>query len=263
MNLIPGSWGSPLREFNKCHEPAGRPTGGRFTFKGQGDCAHEVQVGQKTTIAHLTSARPSGDPHHRPNRQVAAEMRALETRLKAIPTVNRVSVKPAQGQWADGAEFSWVASFVGNGEARRALAETAKAWNQDAVLLLSRAKAGEEAERMFEFTFERPVGVPTRQQLAPLMSAYGLGGWTWYKRGGKTTLRMGSVPRWGGNAKAITESATQLAALLRGSGYKFEISMSPVKVEVMERDGEFNYDRWIRNAPAPVRPRKQRAQVFA
>lgn len=30
MRLVPNSWGSVLRERNDCHEPAGRPTGGRF-----------------------------------------------------------------------------------------------------------------------------------------------------------------------------------------------------------------------------------------
>lgn len=34
MNLTPNSFGSALSEYNRCHEPAGQPTGGQFAAKG-------------------------------------------------------------------------------------------------------------------------------------------------------------------------------------------------------------------------------------
>lgn len=224
--LTPVSWGSPLREFNTCHEPAGAATGGQFCGKDRG-----------VTRVGITSARTPSDPEHfRPNKQVAAEMRTLEGALKGLPGVRAVSVKPALGQWADGAEFSWAVSYVGNGEARRALAKVAKTWNQDAVLILRHSKPGEAPDAATELSFDRPVGMAARTALAGYMGSLGLGGWTWYKRNGRTTLRIVSVPQWGGTKEAHTAALSTLAGKLRSQGYGIRERQLRVKTEVYGRE---------------------------
>lgn len=227
MRLTPESWGSELREFNPCHEPSGSVKGGRF-------CAsHEV------TRVGITTARPKDDAkHYRTNKQVGEDMRALEATLKRLPGVRAVSVKPALGQWAGGSEFSFAVSYVGNGEARRALAQLAQKSNQDAVLILRAPHAGEKHDAATEIVFDKPVGLAARTALADYMGSLGLGGWTWYKRNGKTTLRVVSVPEWGGdNASHRTAMAT-LATKLRGQGLGIRERQLRVKTEVYSRSGD-------------------------
>jgi hypothetical protein len=47
---VPNSWGSPLREFNKCHEPGGKPAGGQFCSapdSGGGGGSFQVEEGRQ------------------------------------------------------------------------------------------------------------------------------------------------------------------------------------------------------------------------
>jgi hypothetical protein len=203
-------------------------------------------------LVGITSARTPSDPeHYRPNKQVAAEMRALEGTLKGLPGVRAVDVKPALGQWADGAEFSWAVSYVGNGEARKVLAKEGKTWNQDAVLILRRPKPGETPDGATELSFDRPVGMATRTALAAYMGSLGLGGWTWYKRNGRTTLRIVSVPQWGGTPEAHKAAMATLAGKLRAQGLGIRERPLKVKAEVYAReggDGVPSYDDVLKGA---------------
>jgi|OpeIllAssembly_1097287.scaffolds.fasta_scaffold00231_7 hypothetical protein len=230
MNLTPDSWGSRrLKEFNQCHEPGGRPTGGRF-------CSREV------TRVGITTARTPGDPLHRPNRTVAEQMRTLEGNLKRLPGVRGVEVKPALGQWDGGSEFSFAVSYIGNGQARRMLAELGRAWNQDAVLLLRAPKKGETPDAAFEFIFERAVEMDERRGLAGVMGKMGFGGWTWYKRNGKTVLRLVSVPQWGGDNEKHRRASMRLGGVLSRAGHGYRVRELKIKAEVMERSGANSYD---------------------
>lgn len=233
MNLTPNSWGSPrkLRELNACHEPKGSPKGGQF-------CGGVTRVG-------ITSSRQFRDPLHRPNKAVAGEMRHLERVLTDLPGVRGVSVKPALGQWDGGSEFSWAVSYVGNGEARKALARVGKKWGQDAVLILRRPKAGETPDAATELSFDQPIGLETRGALASYMGTLGIGGWTWYKRNGRTTLRIASVPQWGGSNEAHKTALSTLTGKLRSQGHGIRERQLKVKVEIYapeSGDGVASYD---------------------
>lgn len=223
----PDSWGSRVREFNSCHQPAGSSVGGQF-------CG--------TTRVGITTARAPGDPLHRPNITVAEQMRNLEGNLKRLPGVRGVEVKPALGQWDGGAEFSFAVSYIGNGQARKLLAEVGKAWNQDAVLVLRTPKRGETADPAFEFLFDRAVEMDERRDLAPLMAKMGFGGWTWYKRNGKTVLRLACVPQWGGEAQKHRMASMKLGSVFSRAGHAFRVRELKVKAEVMEREGANSYD---------------------
>lgn len=243
--LTPNSWGSTrrLREFNGCHEPGGTAKGGQF-------CGKDRAV----TRVGVTTARMAGDPQHRPNRHVAEEMRGLEVSLKHLPGVRAVSVKPALGQWAGGSEFSWAVSYIGNGEARKMLARLGKNWNQDAILILRRPKAGETPDAASELSFDRPIGLPARTALAEYMGSLGLGGWTWYKRNGRTTLRIVSVPQWGGTPEAHATALSTLMGKLKAQGLTHRERRLKVKTEVYSReggDGQQTYDDVLNVAEPP------------
>jgi hypothetical protein len=241
MHLTPNSWGSPVREFNRNHEPAGSPKGGQFaraTTPRTGLSRDVVRVG-------VTSARTPGDPLHQTNRTVGIEMRALEKGLKHLKGVRGVSVKPALGQWDGGSEFSWAVSYIGNGEARKMLARLGKHWNQDAVLILRHPRAGETADAATELSFDKPVGLPARNALAGYMGSLGLGGWTWYKRNGRTTLRIVSVPQWGGSNETHRTALSTLTQKLRSQGLDHRERQLRVKAEIYARDagaGVQSYD---------------------
>lgn len=247
--LVPNSFGARLREFNSCHEPAGKATGGRF-------CSGESR---EVTRVGITTARTKDDAtHYRSNKSVAHEMRGLEGTLRRLPGVRAVSVKPALGQWAGGSEFSFAVSYIGNGEARKLLAQTGKAWNQDAVLILRRPKAGETPDGASEIMFDRPVGMAARTALADYMGSIGLGGWTWYKRNGQTTLRIVSVPQWGGSPEAHRTALDTLTGKLRSQGLGVRERKLRVKTEIYSReggDGQESYDAVLTKTVKPVAPK--------
>ena len=245
MQLTPNSWGThTLREFNPCHEPGGTAKGGQF-------CGKDRAV----TRVGITTARTPGDPtHFRPNRHVADEMRGLEASLKHLKGVRGVSVKPAVGQWAGGSEFSWAVSYIGNGEARKMLARLGKAWNQDAVLILRHPKPGETPDAATEISFDQPVGGAARTAVANLLDAAGFGGWTWYKRNGRTTLRVVSVPQWGGSPESHRQGLQHVLKALADGGRGHRVRTLKVKTEVYSRDGgdgQQTYDEVLSAAGRP------------
>lgn len=229
MQVIPDSWGSDLEEFNHHHGPDGK--------FASADAAG-MHVG-------ISSRRPPDDvKFHRPNKDVAKEMRKVKGQLQQIPGVSKVTVEPALGQWGDGDEFSWAVSYDGNGAAKKLMAKVGKTWNQDGVLLIQ--KTGGPGDSMWEMTFDH-VPLKTRRALAPALSKH-LTGWTWFKRDGKTVLRSVSVPAWGGKNNRHQASRERLEQVFKKAGLAVTSkAISGYTTQVMERSGPRSYDNMIGN----------------
>jgi GNAT superfamily N-acetyltransferase len=215
-----------------------RDNAGRFT-----------EVGDFTRIG-MTSQRPEGDPGHQPNREVFQHMGRFTESLKAIPGVSHVSVKPGVGGWEGGSEASWQVYYRGNGRATKLVAETAKKFNQDSVLMLKgchRAElktpySGEKCVPNVELSFASGVSKPMREQIEQVVVEEGITGWTWVKREGKTLLRMVSVPQWGSDPAAHQVQTKTISQRLRELGAPNHRRVRKVRVQVMDRD---SYDRYI------------------
>jgi hypothetical protein len=224
ITLVPLSNGEPFYEGNPNHDRLGRFTWG-------------------TTQVGITSARPTGDPDFRTQRQVARDGRKFADKLRTLPGVSHVKVSPGFGAWKGGHEATWVTSYRGNGEAMRLLAATGKRYNQDAVLIMKGATA-KNRQPVAEWTFARPVTAARRDAIGLKLAANGLSGWTWYKSKGKQVLRAVSVPEWGGNAAAHLKAARAVSAIL--SRYGTTHTVQYAAVSVMEKNGKRSYDRILK-----------------
>jgi len=222
MHLIPDSYGV-LREFNQCHSPED----GKF-------CS-----GSGATRVGITSYRAGAT-----NRATFDAMRAFEAKLTAIPGVRQVAVQPAQGAYHGGWEPSWSVQYRGNGEARRLLAATGQAHQQDAVLVMQGCRGNLGCNSIgTEFVFDKPVSLARREGLAKLFGAHGLGGWTWYKSGGKTTLRMVAVPHWGGTVAGHTKVMASLRRSFGKLGMGHQTRHTKLHVETLGPGGEIPYEK--------------------
>lgn len=218
MKLFPNSNGedASLTEFNANHEPAGSPVGGRFARS------------RDTMRVGITSAVDGQAPG------VFAHMREFEKDLRRVPGVAAVSVRKGVGAWEGREEPSWIVSYVGNGEARRLLARTAVRYDQEAVLLMGRCK-GVNCDPAVDLRFDRPVTRGQMRAIGGVLSAAGLGGWTWGRVGKKTVLRAVSVPAWGGKAAAHVKSMARVSAELSKRGFTHKSRTKLVKTEVIDR----------------------------
>lgn len=212
-----------LREYNTCHNP----DDGRF-------CS--TPGARSTTRVGITSSRSGKTP-----REVFRQMREFEGRLKALPGVTDISVRPGVGQWDGGWEPSWVVSYTGNGAARRLMAEVGKAYDQDAVLLMKPCR-GPDCDSLADLTFARPVNKATMDALGPVMTEAGLGGWTWAREGGKTVLRTAAVPQWGTPRDAHLAAVRRLRGLLASRGFLTRQRLTSIKTEAIGRE---DYDAVI------------------
>lgn len=197
---------------------------------------------RKTRVG-ITSARPG-----RPSEQVYADMRDFEGRLRQIESVAGVSVKPGVGGWEGGEEPTWVVEYEGNGEALRLLAETGKQFNQDAVLIMT-PPGDEGGQPVIDWHFGEAISEGERDAIQDLLVDSGIGGWTWYRdTGGQSVLRAVAVPQWGGSAGAHLKAADLVSDLFSQAGLTYSRSDGSVGIEVMEREGEFSYDRVLEAA---------------
>lgn len=199
--------------------------------------------GEFTRVA-MTSQRTEGDPGHQTNKDVFQHMREFHTALQALPGVSHVSVKPSVGGWDGGSEAMWQIYYKGNGEAAKLIARTAKQFNQDAVLILKKCK-GDGCQPAVELSFDKGVSPRVRDRVHALLVTHGIGGWTWMKRDGKTLLRMVSVPQWGGEAEAHQKATTEVSQALRADGLPNHRRVRKVRVEVLQREGDYSYDHVI------------------
>lgn len=209
---------------------------GRWTDTGGGG------TGSDDTTVGITSARPEGDPGHTSNEQVFERMRQFEGNLRMLPRVENVRVQPGVGAWQGGSEPTWVVSYKGNGEAAKLIAQTAKQYNQDAVLIIKGGGGEGGASVASEFEFDRGLSRTARDAVHDVLAAEGLGGWTWFKRGGKTVLRAVAVPQWGGDPTAHHAASQRISEGLAKVGYTHRLLEKPVAVTVLERD-KGDYDR--------------------
>lgn len=237
----------PLYEYNHCHSPED----GKFCSTGGVKATRGIM--RQTTRVGITSQRPEGAPGHKSNRDVfQKDMEGFRQQLSALPGVSGVSVKPGVGAWQGGSEPTWVVAYRGNGEATKLLAKTGKQFEQDAVLVM-RGCRGKDCSPAVELVFEKGISGTVRDAIHGVLGSYKradgsqiIGGWTWLKRNGKTVLRMVAVPQLGGEAtehvNTTREISTQLAALGLTHGYR----QKPVRIEVMEREGDHAYDTYLR-----------------
>lgn len=212
-----GGEDAAVQEFNHCHSPAD----GKFCSDGAGGVGHRVGI---------TSARPGQTGG------VYAHMNEFTHDLRRVPGVSDVSVKPGIGAWGGGSEPSWIVSYVGNGAARKLLAKTAVRYDQDAVLLMGRCKGKRGCDPAVDLRFEKRVTEGQMTGINSLLGSAGFGGWTWGKVGGKTVLRVVSVPVWGGKADRHLKTMAQVAGELSAHGHPHSYRVRWVKTEVLDRD---------------------------
>lgn len=211
-----------LQEFNRCHSPQD----GRFC-SGVGG----------TTRVGITSARGIEDiPYHRTNRQVFQEMHVVAQALRKLPGVSGVSVNPALGGWVGGSEPSWAVQYIGNGEAKTLMAQVGERWNQDAVLLTHSCR-GSNCERMREYSFDGPISLKQRLRLSKTFGKLGMGGWTWLKRNGRTTLRLIEVPDFGTSPEQFTKVLSRMDRLLARLKVTPRVRTKRVRSEALWNDG--------------------------
>jgi hypothetical protein len=208
--------------------PCGTP---QSVHAGDGKKGH-VQVG-------ITSAKPGKSLE-----QIEKELGEFKAMMKKTPVKN-LSVELGTGGWEGGSEPTFVTQYEGNGEARRILAEKAKAWNQDAVILMRYVRSGGQPQTRISFG-EALTEEECRTVEAGLLQisgrhGAGIGGWTWGQgANGQPELIMQCIPHWGGNAKNHSVATKELSNQLGKMGYKVTHSELWVEVEVWEKG---DYDR--------------------
>ena len=203
--------------------------------------------GQFTRVA-MTSQRPDDDPEHKENKDVFKHMRQFEAQLKELPGVSRVSVKPGVGGWNGGSESMWQIYYRGNGAARKLVAQTAKQYNQDSVLVLNKCHKGADCQPAVELFFRGGISPTTREHIHATLLAHGITGWTWMKRDGKSLLRMVNVPpwsTWGGDGVKHQQATATISRELHEYGIDNFRKVHKVGVSIMEREGAHSYDAII------------------
>lgn len=196
--------------------------------------------GGKTEVG-ITSARPG-----KPSKQVFNEMRKFEDRLKKLRTVRNPSVKPGLGGWEGGREPTWVVSYEGNGQAIREIAETAKKFEQDAVLFMREA-SGRGGSPVVTWRFTDPVTPEERDAVENLMVEMGIGGWTWFRTpDGHSSLKAVAVPQWGGDPKKHLSASRRLRQLFQSINMPHEYDEGRVEVDILQREGENAYDEILK-----------------
>jgi hypothetical protein len=225
------------RESNDCHNPGGSRIGGRFCASpggAPGSPQHLAAIQRpkayQPTVVGITSYTPG-----RSNREVFSEMPDLEARLHAIPTVINVKVVPALGAYKGNTEPSWSVYYEGNGAARKLMARMGKKYGQESVFIF---KAGGD-QPLHDVVFDRPVGGRFIKAMNRLLGQTGFGGWTWFKLGGKSVLRMGFVPEWPTerikSPSDFRRLADRVSSLLEKHGRTHQMQKRAVSVEVLDK----------------------------
>ena len=176
---------------------------------GSGHFKHEGIPGQRggsePSGRAASSAAPDRSVHvgitsyreGKSNKQVFAEMRDFQKALSSIPTVRNVKVQPAQGMYLGAQEPSWVVEYEGNGDAENLLKATRAQYNQDAILLVNIKGLSTATAREADAVFPRgTLKHSERAQINKSLVENGIVGWTWFKSGGNSVLRVVGVPQW-------------------------------------------------------------------
>lgn len=195
--------------------------------------------GRRATYVGITSARPPGAGGDEQNRAVFSHMEEFKAALTQIKGVSHVSVTAGMGAWEGGSEPTWVVSYRGNGEAEALVKATGKRFNQDAILLMRGGPPTRGSAPMAEMEFAHGLDRPIRKNVEQMMVSAGAGGWTWFKRNGKTVIRWTFVPQWA-NDKVPTPEAhhaavQKLTDALKKAKLLLRTVEKTVNVEVIER----------------------------
>lgn len=205
--------------------------------------------GRITTTAGITSYRPG-----REYEQVFQEMRDFESRMRGFAGVTNLSVRPGVGGWDHGTEPTWIVEYEGNGQALAEMASTAKAFNQDGVLIMHAAGTEEVSglgslEPVVDWTFDEHLTPSERRDIEGLLddAAEGNAGWTWLRGPqGERILRFVNVPDWTGRSGAEHLRLTdEVSADLSAAGFQFGVTNQNVSVRTMNREGPNSYDSYI------------------
>lgn len=191
----------------------------------------KIQVG-------ITSARPGKAP-----RTVFKEMNEFKKRMSEIKGVKNLSVQPGLGGWEGGSEPTWVVTYSGDGDALRLIADTARQYNQEAVLLMRECEPPQDCSPVVDFNFADPVTPDERKEVDNLLVKMGIGGWTWFRDGeGRRVLRSVAVPQWGGQRQAHLSAARRLREMFDAIDMPHEYAENETWVDVMEREGDYAYE---------------------
>lgn len=264
MRLIPDS-GTRLREYNKCHEPAGSRIGGRFARSNSGNCSTGTtdraaapptgNVGTSrvgpTSVGITTYRKPEQymeEPKGTITGQTTYDTGGLLARhLAEIPEVSDVQYNRARGAWSFagelGREPSFGISYTGNGEARRRLAQAGLQANQDAVLMMYSAEGplpdGARALPSEVHELAIPGGVSPRVRAeieATLSKVIPTSGWTWVKRGDAHVLKLARVPQWADETatpEAYAAAVADVQAVMRAAGMQPTYRRQAVRIETL------------------------------
>lgn len=212
---------------------------------GSGNWGHVGRPGQRGGSSKggsyqigVTSARPD-----KPDAQTVNEMVGFQAAMKGTP-VTDLSVDVGRGGWKGGHEVTFVTQYRGNGEAIKALAKYGKAEDQDAVLIQRYTSDRDpDAQPQNRLTFNKVFDLQAVEAMEGLVADAGFEGWTWFNKGGQTTLMLVCIPQWGGEKSAHLASVKALEQVFEGAGLGFVREDRAVAVDLMTHD---NYDEYLK-----------------
>jgi hypothetical protein len=189
--------------------------------------------GGEVVQAGITSARPG-----KPGEQVEQEMAAFKRDLAGV--AKDVDVSMGTGGWEGGEEPTWVTRYRNGPEALAVVARYAKKHNQDAAIIMKGARKGDPgAAPQQRLRFDRPLDEPAMRVVESQLVANGIGGWTWARDKGKTTLVIQTIPEWGGDPEKDISAIRGLREALSGLGVRTSYQTTYTQVTIMER-GEYD-----------------------
>ena len=215
---------SLLREFNPYHDERGRFASG-------------------TRVGITSYRKPDQQGIDKTDEATYTRLVEFRGRLTALPGVSQVSVARARGRWKGGNEPSWSVSYVGNGAARRLMAEYGKRHGpQDAVLMIYGDRAGKDVLTEFRGT------IPERAKrfVDKALALSGCPGWTWYRNRTGDVLRAATVASWGGDPARHREIMGMVAKAFRRLDVTATRRDRPIRTETMGAGNDVEYDAVLR-----------------
>jgi len=157
--------------------------------------------------------------------------------------IKGLSCEVGRGGWKGGHETTYVTSYTGNGEALRELAEFGKKYDQDGVLVQKYTSPSDpKAQPQNRVTIKGQLDNAEIESLERTVADAGFEGWTWYSKGGRTSLMLTCIPQWGGEKGAHLQSVQRLSKMFEAAGIEFELETHWVDVDLMTPD---TYDKYI------------------
>jgi hypothetical protein len=208
--------------------------------------------GIKEIIKSLESypAPHLGRPGHRGISSALKDERPVSGKAKAdlaelTSALSKAGIKASGyvgvGGYKGGMEYTFVLSYKGgNNKALPILAEFAKKWKQESIIVLPPANSGSPVGRI---NFTKPLSAKGLRKVEAALIEQGLGdGWTWQKQeNGQRGLLSAHIPQW--SDYTPEQHMEALGAANKGlSEFVGEISQTWSSPIVMEKG---DYDRYI------------------